>query len=182
MKATILFISLFVIIACNGSGGLKDYAGATSNIADAKKKKLLKNEYLPDKRRVFINNEEYEILEGWTSNRFISLKNKNKNKNIYDFLISVENVKTKEKFLSSDTEINYSNYIKTYFEKWQYSGFVIETNKIRISLYQNKVPNEIDVIKIGFFSNNKEVIVDFIKKKSPALVDMKGSKSEHKQN
>ena len=152
MKVTILYISLIAIIACNGAGGLKDYAGATSNIADAKKKKLLKNEYLPDKRRIIINNEEYEILEAWTSNRFISLKNKNKNEIIYDFLISVENVKTKESFLSSDTESNYSNYIKTYFEKWQSSGFGIETNKICISLYQNKGLNS----TLTYLNNYKE--------------------------
>jgi hypothetical protein len=164
MKITILYISLFAIIACNGAGGLKDYAGATSNIADAKQKKLLKNEYIPDKRKVFINNEEYEILEAWSSDRFITVKNKNKNELIYDFLISVKNVKTNERFLSFDTESHYSNYIKTYFEKWKYSGFGIETNKIRISLYKKKVPNEIDVIKMGFISNNKEVIVDFNKK------------------
>ncbi len=163
MKKLLLIILFFELCSCDGIFGVSDYAGSATNIVDAKKSKLLKNIYTPSKSKVFINSEEYEIIEAWTSNRFNTNRSKELNKFVYDFLIIVKNSKTKEEGLSARTTPNYSKYVKFYVTDCVYCGG-IETDKLIIQFDSKKTPSSPDFIKVGFKSGIKEDMVTFKKK------------------
>jgi hypothetical protein len=162
MKKSLLILFVFQLCSCDGIFGISDYAGATINIADAKKSKLLKNVYIPSKNKVLINSEEYEIIEAWTSNRFNTNKSEEVNKYVYDFLIIIRNSKTKEVGLSARTTPTYNDFIKFYCKECKFGGGIV-TDKLFIQFDPKKTPNSPNFIKVGFKSKNKEEIIIFEK-------------------
>lgn len=162
MKKLILIVLVFLFYSCDGIFGVKDFAGSTKNIEDAKKSKLLKNVYTSSKSKVLIDSEEYKIIESWTSYRYKTNKSNILNKDFFEFLIIIKNNKTKQLGLSPKTTPNLSKFVKIY-EQSTIDIVGIVNNKLSISYDAKKNPNSPNIIKVGFKSGSKEDLVIFKK-------------------
>jgi hypothetical protein len=91
----LMFLS-FILVSCEGFFGVSEIPQPAKTIDEAKQKGLLIDVYNPSKKNLKVDGQEYLIVGVWTAHRFESSASKKINKDSFEFLIQLKNLKTNE--------------------------------------------------------------------------------------
>ena len=164
MKKILFIMFVYSFVSCDNFFGISDYSSPATDIAEAKNNNLLINTYQPSIDKIHIGNEEYLIIEAWTSYRFKTKNEKKINKSFYDFQVKLKNTTLNKNGLSFKVISNYRKYLKFYDNNGDLTNGLITNDNINLINEEKEEKNKFDKITIGFTDyKNEEVFVIFKK-------------------
>ena len=147
---------MFNLFACVGY----DTAFLPDTIKESKENKLLINIYSISDKFIRINNENFEILEVWSTFKFERKYSNKINYNFFTIRISLKNLNTGQ----IEPPFDYYGFVKSYCNNCSYNGIGIEGSMLSISYDDVTLKDKIDSFEIGFIDDKKnEKIVVFQK-------------------
>ncbi len=106
MKIILIFIVL-TLVSCIGP----EYKGPPKSSTIAEENEVLLNRYRPDRKRIKINDKNYEIVDSWTSFNLPERFTGKVHKKMYNFFIVLKDLETGSISTSYEFELP-RNYIK----------------------------------------------------------------------
>ena len=156
MKKVFILIIMFNLFACVGY----DTAFLPDTIKESKENKLLINIYSISDKFIRINNENFEILEVWSTFKFERKYSNKINYNFFAIRISLKNLKTGQ----IEPPFDFYGFVKSYCNNSSYNRIGISGSMLSISYYDVTLKDKIDSFEIGFIDDKKnEKIVVFQK-------------------
>ncbi len=140
----LIFFSLF---ACVGS----DTSFLPQTIKESKENKLLINIYSTSDKLIRINNENFEILEVWSTYKFEKKYSNKINNDFFAIRISLKNTNTGQ----IQPPLDYISYVKSYCNDCSYNGIGINDSMLSIIYQDVKLKDKIDSFQIGFIDDKK---------------------------
>ena len=164
MKNTLIFILTLFILSCDKIPGVSDYTGVPNSSKISEEQGLLIAKYKASQNEVIVDGNKYIIVDSWTTYRFKTKKNKTINKQSYDFLFSLKNVKT-GKLITELTSTSFLNKSVRYSGKdYGYAnGIGIESGLLSIQFQKNKKPISPEIIMIEFQNGENSQVINFVK-------------------
>lgn len=164
-NAVLIFLILLTVISCDKFPGVSDYAGVPESSESSKQQGLLIAEYSPSQKTVYIDDEKYFIIDSWSTYRFKTKGSSEINKEMYEFLINLENAKNGKSLTQKIPSSSFLNKSVRNLDK-DYGlglGIGIESGLLSINYLSSKKPISPDTIKIEFKSGNQIQHVSFNK-------------------
>lgn len=129
-------------------------------IKESKENKLLIDTYSASDNLIRINDEDFEILEVWSTFKFEKKYSNKINLDFFDIRIGLKNIKTGK----IEPPLEYYDFIKSYCDDCSYNGNGIHDSMLSIIYQEVKLKDKINSFKIGFIDDKKnEKIVVFEK-------------------
>lgn len=155
MKKTSIII-LFCFFACVGY----DTSFLPQTIKESKENKLLINIYSSSDKFIKIKNENFEILEVWSTYKFEKKYSKEINNNFFAIRITLRNIKTGR----IEPPLEYNNFVKSYCNNCSFNGIGITDSMLSIIYQDVKLKDEINSFKLGFVDDKKNEKIVIFKK------------------
>ena len=159
----LIYLILLLSISCIGP----EYMGPPQSSAEAQKNGVLIDRYIPNQKRVMINEEIYLIEDAWTSYNLPERNSKKINRLAYEFLIVLRKEKTGE--ISTDYNFNLPlGYVKYNGKKYGFSkGVGDSSGMLAVDFISEKKGNAGDTLSLTFINIKNQKTIRFIKKKQP---------------
>ncbi|HXJ97221.1 MAG TPA: hypothetical protein VNJ50_00105 [Gelidibacter sp.] len=148
--STLIIFSLF---ACVGP----DTAFLPQTIKESKENKLLINIYSVSDKLIRIKNENFEILDVWSTYKLEKKYSNKINNNFFVFRICLKNVNTGK----IEPPLEYYSFIKSYCNDCSNNNIGIIDSMLSIICQDVKLKDKINSFKIGFIDdkNNEKIVV-----------------------
>lgn len=156
-----IFVMLFVF--WRYLPGVSDYPATPKNIEVSKNDGLLLAEYTPSSQKVMINGERFIIQEAWATHFFKNRFDREVNREIYFFLVSIINEKTKErcKYTGFDSD----DFIFYKGKKYGFTyGVGIRSGLQSVNFIVANKPTPPDTIVFYFKNGRSRQQVNFVKR------------------
>ena len=166
-KLISIIVLLSILTACEKKFGISDYAGVPESSKSSEENGLLIARYFPNENEVLIDGEKYSIIDSWATYRFKTKENRTINKETYDFLFSLKNVKTGKLLSEKNSTLYLNKSVRNIGEDYGHSkGIGIESGLFSIGFLTNRKPISPNTIVIEFVNGTEKKRISFIKKAS----------------
>lgn len=155
-----IYLLVLLLFSCIGP----EYMGPAQSSSEAEKNGVLIDRYIPNEKRVIINDEMFLIEDAWTSYYLPERYSKKINKLAYDFLIVLKKEKTGE--MSTDNNFNLPlGYVKYNGKKYGFSVGVGESSgMLAVDFNSKKKANAGDTLSFTFKNSKMQKKINFIRK------------------
>ena len=156
------YLLILLLSSCIGP----EYMGPAKSSFEAEKNGVLIDRYIPNEKRVMINEEMYLIEDAWTSYYLPERYSKKINKLAYDFLIVLKKEKTGE--ISTDYNFDLPlGYVKYNGKKYGFSVGVGDSSGMLAVDFNSKMKaNAGDTLSFTFKNSKSEKEINFIRIKN----------------
>jgi hypothetical protein len=152
----ISIVIIFSLFACVGS----DTSFLPQTIQESKENKLLINIYSASDKIIKINNENFKIIEVWSTYKFERKYSKTINNDFFAIRFCLKNLKTDK----IEPPLNYSNFIKSHSNDFSHNGIGIYDSMLSIICQDVKLEDKINSFKISFIDEKKNEKIIFFEK------------------